>query len=676
MRVVRRLRHLVGRLSLTRQVALLSLLPMLALGFILARVLQNQIVERTLADATRSARIIAHFGVQPRLTPQKMREGLAPAEITALDTQLSAPRVGEDLARIKVWNSQDQVIYSEDHSLIGQRLTPSDDLESALAGHPDNAQLIDPTKNSETASEVGLGELIEVYVPLRFAAKGPPAGAFEIYLSYRPIAAAVARDKRTIAILLLVGLALLWAILYRILARASRRLRRQARDNYRLARFDPLTGLPNRMLFTEQVTKATRRAKRRGSAVAVLLIDLERFSAINNTLGAGSGDQVLIEVARRLQSGFDEDVIAARVGGDEYALLCPQVGGVSEALASATAVQRSLEDPVLLDDVALDIEASIGVAVLGEHADGPEVLLQRADLALAHARSHGSRLEVYSPEYERSDAGALKLLGQVRGALARGEFVLHYQPKVSMADRRVTGVEALVRWEHPEHGLLAPVRFVELIEQTALIGPLTLNVIDQALAQTVAWRRRGIVLVMSVNLSARNLLDQDLPDRIAALLRSHGVPADQLTVEVTESSTMADPARGIRVLDALREMGVGISIDDFGTGNASIEYLTDLPATELKIDRSFVTGMLKDSRARAIVRSTIDLARNLELSVVAEGIETEETMECLAELGCATGQGYLFARPLPADELTSQLTAAFGLEEPGPTPLAVAPVKS
>ena len=657
---VRRLRRLAGSLSLTRQVALLSLLPMLVLGFILARVLQTQIVDRTLADATRSARIIAHFGVQPRLTPRTMRDGLSKAEIAALDMQLSAPRVGEDLARIKVWNAKDQVVYSEDHSLIGRKLVPSDDLEAALAGRPENAQLVDPSKDSETASEVGLGELIEIYVPLRFAASGPPAGAFEIYLSYRPIAAAVAHDKRTIVLLLAFGLALLWAILYRILARASRRFRRQAQENYRLAHYDSLTGLPNRTLFTEEVARAARRAKRQGGAVAVLLIDLERFSSINNTLGASSGDEVLREVARRLGNGFGE-ALTARVGGDEYALLCPNAAGVPDALAIASAVQSSLEEPVLLDEVALDIEASIGVAVLGEHADDAAVLLQRADLALAHARSHGSRLEIYSPEFERSDASALKLLGQVRGGLARGEFILHYQPKVNLRDRRFTGVEALVRWKHPEHGLLAPVRFVPLIEQTALVGPLTLNVIEQALEQTALWRRRGIELVMSVNLSARNLLDPDLPDRIAGLLLAQGVPADQLVVEVTESSTMADPARGIRVLNALREVGIGVSIDDFGTGNASIEYLAALPASELKIDRSFVTDILEDQRAQAIVRSTIDLARNLGLSVVAEGIETEPAMECLSALGCGTGQGYLFSRPLPADELTPKLAAGFGL---------------
>ena len=660
MRLLGRARGTVSSLSLTRQVALLSLLPTVALGLILAWVLQSQIVDRTLADATRSARIIARLGVQPTLTPQNLRNGLGASEISELDGRLNGPSVGQDLARIKVWNAAHQIVYSEDHSLIGKVLAPSDDLEAALDGHPAGAQLIDPTKDSETASEVGLGELIEIYVPLRFAAGGRPAGAFEIYLSYKPVAAAVQRDKRMIAVLLAIGLALLWAVLYRIVARASRRLRRSSAENYRLARFDPLTGLPNRMLFAEQLDRATHGAQGRADGVSVLLIDLERFSAINNTLGARSGDAVLREVGRRLEQCI-EGAQAARVGGDEYAILCPGDGTTPRAQARAEEVLRALEAPVALEEVALDVEASIGVAVLGEHADDPEVLLQRADLALAHARSHGTRIEIYSPRMESSDAARLKLLGQVRGALATGQFTLHYQPKVDLQTRRIAGVEGLVRWRHPEHGLLAPDRFIPLIEQTSLIGPLTAYVLEQAVKQAASWRRRGIVLEVSINLSARNLLDQELPERIEALLREHGVPAEQLVIEVTESSAMADPDRAVRVLEALRRMGIGVAIDDFGTGNASIEYLTELPATELKIDRAFVTDILDSDRDRAIVRSTIDLARNLGMTVVAEGIESEETMEYLAAAGCAMGQGFVFSRPLPAEELTPQLAAAFGL---------------
>jgi EAL domain-containing protein (putative c-di-GMP-specific phosphodiesterase class I) len=255
------------------------------------------------------------------------------------------------------------------------------------------------------------------------------------------------------------------------------------------------------------------------------------------------------------------------------------------------------------------------------------------------------------------------LLGQVRGALERDEFVLHYQPKLDMRSGRVTGVEALLRWNHPTQGLLPPANFILLVEQTALIGPLTLRVIDRSLAQLVAWRRAGLELTMSVNLSARNLLDGALVAQLAQRLERWDVAAAALTVEVTESAAMADRERAIGVLRELRAIGLGVSIDDFGAGNASIEYLAALPANELKLDKSFITGMLDDARAEAIVRSTIDLAGHLEMTVVAEGIETQAVMDRLTALGCDIAQGYLISRPLPAEEVTSWLYSALGLGE-------------
>ncbi len=662
----RRARSLLGHLSLNRQVALLSLLPMLVLGLVLTRVLQSQVVDRALADSTRSAEIIAHLGVQPRLSAENMRRGLSTAEVATLDRLLGGPQVGGDLARIKVWNAADQVIYSEDHTLIGRKLAPSDDLEAALDGHPEPAVLVNPSLHSETASEVGLGELIEVYVPLRFSAGGPPAGAFEIYLSYKPLAAKIASDKRTIALLLAVGLALLWAILYRIVARASARLRRHARENYRLAHYDTLTGLPNRNLFAEELVRAATRPG--DGRPAVLLIDIERFTAVNNTLGAENGDEILREAARRFEAAAGGSTVA-RVGGDEYALLLGNVAGTDEALESADAVHASLERPIAVEGVELDVGASIGIAVLGEHAEDPGVLLQRADLALAQARSRGSRVEVYSPEFERSDPARLRLLGQVRGALSKGQFTLHYQPKVALGDRRVLGVEALVRWEHPELGLLAPGRFVPFLEQTALIGPLTLGLIDQAVEQAAAWQRRGIDIEVSVNLSARNLLDPDLSGRIAEILAKHEITGDRLLAEVTETAAMADADRAVSVLEDLRALGLGVSIDDFGTGNASIAYLAKLPATELKIDRSFVSGIATNPRSQAIVSAAIDLAANLGLRVVAEGIETEPELEFLRRAGCEIGQGFLFCTPLPAKELIERPAKLCGLAV-APAPFA------
>jgi diguanylate cyclase (GGDEF)-like protein len=638
------------------KVALLSLIPIVAMGFILARVLQAQIVSRALTAADESAQLIARIAIQPDLTPRDLSRGLSPKSMHELDQQLSTRSVTRDLARIKIWNTLHEVIYSDDHKLIGRTIAPSDDLLHALAGRPDNAAIVTPSLHTETASEVGLGQLVEVYVPLRFTPKGPPAGAFEIYLSYKPIAAAISHDKRTIALLVFTGLALLWGMLFRIVAGAARTLRRQAEENDHLARYDQLTGLPNRTLFIEQTAESLeRRQSDSGEAVAVLLIDLDGFKEINDTLGHANGDVLLCEIARRLRAQLDPDTLVARIGGDEYGVVHPRARDGSEALLIAARVQSSLEEPITLDGVALSIEASIGIAVVPEHAEDLNELLQHADVALDRAKSNRSRVEVYSSEHDHFNTDRLALLAQIRPALERGEFVLHYQPKADLRTGHTTSVEALVRWNHPEHGLIPPVQFIPLIEQTALVGPVALYVIDQALAQNARWRELGLHISMAVNLSARNLLDPELPHKIQSLLNRHATEPGSLVVEVTESATMADPERAVGVLSALRSMGVGVSIDDYGTGHASFTYLTTLPANEIKIDRSFVTGMCESARDEAIVRSTIDIARHLDLHVVAEGIETREVWERLEALGCATGQGYLISKPVDGDALTEWL---------------------
>jgi diguanylate cyclase (GGDEF)-like protein len=651
------------RLSLTGKVALLSLVPIVALGVALALVLRAQMVSRTLADADQSASLVARLGIQPRITPEALAHGLGAAGIRTLDRQLQARSIRRDLARIKLWNNKGTIVYSDDHALIGTRPGESEDLESALAGRPDAASVLTPSRSSETASEVGLGRLVEVYVPLRFRFSERPAGAFEIYLSYTPIATAIAGDERTIAIIVAVGLALLWAILFRIVAAASARLRRQALENDRLARYDQLTGLPNRTLFCERLERTLRERERSGAETAVLLIDVDGFKQINDTLGHGAGDAVLLEVGRRLAATADAQAAAgteatvARLGNDEFALLAPTVHGHAGALELAALVRGALQEPVAIDAAAVNVESSIGIAIAPDHASDGETLLRRADVALAHARSYRSVVELYAVENDEFEAARLKLLGQVRPALERGEFVLHYQPQVELRPGagETTGVEALLRWEHPRRGTLAPVEFMPVIEQTALIGPLTDYVIDRALAQQAAWRAQGLSLAMAVNISAHNLHDRGLPGRIAKLLREHATPQGALTVEVTESAAMGDVDRALQVLSALRALGVGVSIDDFGSGHASIAYLARLPATELKIDRSLSARVCESAREEAIVQSTVDLAGHLGLSVVAEGIETPEVAERLAALGCGVGQGYLFSRPLPAEELTRWL---------------------
>lgn len=657
MSLLRTCRRLLGRLTLTQRVALTSLVPMVVLGFVLTSVIEHQVESHSVADAGQSARLIASIGIQPRLTPREIARGLTPGQIRDLDQQLQARSTAENLARIKIWNAAHTVVYSDDHRLIDRRFVPAGDLREALEGHGTSGEVITPQPHSETASEVGLGELVEVYVPLRFGGGGEPVGAFEIYLSYRPIAAAIAHDKRLIVLVVAIGLALLWAVLYRIVAQASRRLRRQARENYVLARYDPLTELPNRTLFRERAAAALDAAGNdEREAVAVLLIDIDGFTQINSTLGNQTGDAVLRETGRRLQQQLGGDTLVARIGADEYAILCPHAEGVTGALRTAAHVHEAMETPIELQEIAINVDTSIGAAVLEGEREGLDELLRHADTALARARTTRSRVEVYSTHHDSFDPACLLLLGQVREGLDRDEFELHYQPKIDLQSGRVTGLEALLRWRHPEHGLLMPMDFVGLIEQTALVDPVTERVVERALEQMVGLREQGVELDMSVNLSARNLLDPALPGRIVGLLQRHRVPAQRLTVEVTESAAMADPARAVEVLRELRDRGVGVSIDDFGTGNASLAYLAQLPANEIKIDKAFITKLCEDTRAEAIARSTIDLARHLGLHVVAEGIETQAVLEHLVELGCDTGQGYLISRPLSGADMTAWLS--------------------
>jgi diguanylate cyclase (GGDEF)-like protein len=666
MPLLRAYRRLSGRLTLTQRVALSSLLPMIVLGFVLTSVIEHQVETHSVADASQSARLIANIGIQPRLTPREVRDGLTPAEIAGLDDQLRDRSSTENLARIKIWNRSHTVIYSDDHSLIGRRFEVEDDLQEALDGHTSSADVVTPRAGGETGSEVGLGQLVEVYVPLRFVHSEQPAGAFEIYLSYAPIAAAIEHDKKIIALVVAIGLALLWAILFRIVAKASVRLRRQAHENHVLARYDTLTGLPNRTLFRERVGERLREAKERDS-LAVLLIDIDDFTEINNTLGNETGDEVLRQVGQRLGEQFRSDALVARISGDEYAVLCLDADGVAGALRAATRVQTCMDAPLLAHEIALNVDVSVGLAVPHSQQADLDELLQHADAALALARMRRSRIEVYEPELDRFDPQRLLLLGQVRGAIERDEFELHYQPKVDLHRGQVCGVEALLRWRHPEQGLLMPASFIPVIERTALIGPLTTMLIDRALDQMASWRAQGIDLDVAVNLSARNLVDLDLPGQVAAALHRHEIPAQRLTLEVTESATMLDPTRAAETLAALREIGSRVSIDDFGAGNASIGYLSSLPATELKIDRSFIAGVCKDERACAIVRSVIDLARNLGLQVVAEGIETEGVMERVRELDCDVAQGYFISRPLPAAELAAWLRSTRVGAPAGPT---------
>ena len=411
---------------------------------------------------------------------------------------------------------------------------------------------------------------------------------------------------------------------------------------------DTLTGLPNRELLANRCGQLLRADKRAGTRTGLLVIDLDRFKEVNNTFGYHCGDELLRQVGPRLAGVLRDVDTVASLGGDEFAVLLPNMPGADDVTKVAFTLAAALEMPFHVGGVDLDVEARIGVVISGEHGQDATTLLQHADFAMNVAKVRTLGVFAYDPAFDSHPPSKLALLGDLRRALERGELVLHYQPKVSVSTGDVVGVEALVRWQHPERSLVFPDDFIPMAEHTSLIGPLTRHVLDIALAQVRTWIDAGRPLPIAVNLSVRNLLDEHLAAQAAELLAAHGVPGALLELEVTESAIMIDPVRARQVLEQLSALGVRISIDDFGVGYTSLSQLTTLPVSELKIDRSFVMTMGNDPGNATIVQSVIDLGHNLGVTVVAEGVETEQVLTALAGLDCDVAQGYHLCRPLPA----------------------------
>ena len=427
------------------------------------------------------------------------------------------------------------------------------------------------------------------------------------------------------------------------------------------ALYDDLTGLPNRALFYRRVRELI--ASPQSERVAVLLMDLDHFKDINDTLGHGQGDLVLKEVSGRLQRAVGASDTVARLGGDEFGILLPRVPNGAGRHA-AEQVLKVLSAPVVLEGLDIDLQASVGVALFPEHGQDVDSLVQKADVAMYEAKAAaGSDYKVYMPERDPHSTERLELTGELRRAIKEGELVLHYQPKIDLQSRKVLGVEALVRWRHPKRGLLSPEIFLPLAERSGLMKDLTAQVLQMALRQARTWQGTGVELTMAVNVAAADLLDLRFPDEVESLLTQKGLAASSLELEITESTILADPQRAQAVLTRLHAMGVRLAVDDFGTGYSSLIYLKELPVDAVKIDRSFVRDMATKSDDEVIVRAIIDLARNLNLQVVAEGVEDEATWNRLGALGCDLAQGYYLSPPLAEKELIlwlshwSQLTA-------------------
>jgi diguanylate cyclase len=437
-----------------------------------------------------------------------------------------------------------------------------------------------------------------------------------------------------------------------LLAFAGLNLRASHRRLRHAGLFDELTGLPNRRLLNDRLEQALALGRRRRGTCAVLVIDLDRFKEVNDTLGHHHGDELLRAVAERLRGAVRESDTVARLGGDEFAVLLPDVTDGAAALVLAQRCVDALHSTFSVDGIDLDIEASVGVAVGPDHGTDSDELMRVADVAMYEAKTQGRGVVLYEPDLDVHTPHRLALLGDLRRALQNDELILHYQPKVGVGTDDVSGVEALVRWHHPARGMVPPDSFIPVAENTGLIMPLTLRTLELAIGQARVWSDVGTPVQVAVNLSPRCLLEVTFPTMVHDLLRRHGLPAELLRLELTETTIMADPARALGVLSQLKALGISLSIDDFGTGYSSMSYLKRLPVDELKIDRSFVMEMLADRDDAILVRSSIDLGHNLGMSVVAEGVEDEDTLGVLRELGCDVVQGYHLGRPMAAEALT------------------------
>jgi diguanylate cyclase (GGDEF)-like protein len=437
---------------------------------------------------------------------------------------------------------------------------------------------------------------------------------------------------------------------------ATEELAERQAENEHQALHDALTGLPNRVFFHQQLSDAITAAEARGGSVAAMLMDLDHFKEINDTLGHHFGDQLLREIGPRLSTVLREQDIMARLGGDEFGLLLPDLPDDGVAIGVAQRLLQELGNPMTVEGLALDVSGSIGIAIYPSQSRNAESLMRRADVAMYAAKESGGGYELYHEAMDQHSPSRLALISRVRPALENGEMVVFYQPKVRLADGRVGGAEALIRWHHPELGLIPPDEFIPLVEKTVLLRPLTQFVLDTVLHQWSLWAERGLRLRLAVNVSPRSLLDLELPDIVEGLLKRWAVPAEFLKLELTESFLMADTGRSSGVLDRLAELGVGLSIDDFGTGYSSLSHLKRLNIDEIKVDRSFVSHMHSDANDYMIVRATVELGRNLGLNVVAEGVEDRETFDRLADFGCDEAQGYYISEPLSTEDFDRWLT--------------------
>jgi diguanylate cyclase (GGDEF)-like protein len=633
--------------------AVSSLVPVLVLGVVLAFDYRGEAHQRALAQGRAAAALLGQTAISPQLDGRNLTEGLTEAEVADLRRATDVAFFRGQIVNLRLRDWSGRVVYSTDGKIGERPATPDEEIAEAAHG----ATVARITRLNSDAGDSGARgpEVIQVYAPIKPDTTGQLVGVLEVYLPYAPIAASLKAGLHRLYVTLGLGLMALYLLLAGISWSVNRMLRRQARTNAHLALHDVLTGLPNRALFHDRATVALQAAARDRGGFALVLVDLDRFKEVNDTLGHHNGDALLRLVGDRLVAALRGIDTVARLGGDEFGLVLPGSADEAAAVAALERVRQAVAADVELEGLPLNVEASIGVAFYPAHGDDVDVLLQRADVAMYVAKESTLGTVVYDAEHDHYNPRRLALVGELRRALDRDELVLHYQPKTELATGAVNSVEALVRWRHPSRGLLYPDEFIPVAEQTGLIGPLTEWVLRAAVSQVVAWDDLAPDLGMAVNISARSLHDPDLPDLVLGVLSEYGVPTSRLLLEITETALVTDATRAAVVLARLADAGVRLSLDDFGRGYTSLAYLRRLPVTELKIDKTFVMEMDRSSEDAAIVRSVVELGHNLGLAVTAEGVENASVLSSLTDFGCDTGQGFFLSRPLDADALGNWL---------------------
>lgn len=629
--------------------ALVTAIPVVLLGVTLGASYRSEAQQRGVAEGRSEAVLVAETAVEPLLDGRPLSLGLTAAEKRDLTRLVQRAVRSKDVLRLRLRDLAGNVVFSDDGSGFNQR--PEDEALDAARGET-VARLTHLNGDPDDTGPIG-PLAVEVYQPLYAGPAGNRVGVLELYLPYAPISADVSAELGTLYRDLALGLGGLYVLLCVIWFSVSRRLRRQVKANKFLAEHDTLTDLPNRSLFQSCAQDAVDHACRTATKTAIAIIDLDRFKEVNDTLGHHSGDEVLTKLAQRLSDSIRPRDVVARLGGDEFGIVLRDVTDAEEGLRRLRTI---IEDEIEVSGLPLSIESSIGYVIAPD--DGVRVgeLLQHADIAMYFAKAQHTGVSHYDSAQDHYEASNLELVGSLRNAIETGELVLHYQPKTTLDDGRVKGVEALVRWQHPVLGLLYPDSFIPLVEQTDLIDRLTEWVLRRALSDMNDLGAQYEGLSVSINVSARSLNRSTFARQVVDALRSQRIAPERLTIEITETALLIDPTRAVSVLSEIEMAGISVSIDDFGIGQTSLGYLSSLPVDELKIDKSFVMDVLDDSAHAAIVRSIVELGHNLSFSVVAEGVETAEILTWLRSVGCDMAQGFYFARPMPVGDLRTWLS--------------------